>query len=176
MFGLTDYELDTYRDRAQDFATNTVVPDVLSNSIFYLPYYIIDGENFVDAVKHQAMATDVEIVITLTASHMAYDYANLQCESDMSEADIIEHLHSKYENYVLSQFIRYGLGFTLDVLATIVGDLILELPYMYVSVIEDIDFNEDEFLEERLAAYNDYLNDHAINPDGDEEEQRLDGF
>lgn len=170
MFGLTEQEMDLYRDLAQDFAVQDVAPTVIGNSKFITPATTKGDKLIPDAAFVNQIVTDVETTITLTASHMAYDYAYLQCESSMSEQEIIKHLHQKYEDYVVTQFIKYGIVFTADITKEIVGGIILELPYLYVSVIQDEEFNEDDFLEEKLAAYNDYLNENFASEDVDEDE------
>jgi hypothetical protein len=167
MFGLSEQEMDLYRDLTQDFAVRDVAPQIVSKSHFMTPL-IKQGEELVPSRAFiNQLVTDIETIITITASHMAYDYAHLQTELEMSEEDIIKHLHKKYESYVIQQFIKYGITFTEDTVLEIVGYIILELPYLYVSVIEDEEFDEDEFLEEKLAAYNDYLNENF----SDEEEE-----
>lgn len=171
MFGLSEQEMDLYRDLAQDFAVKDVAPQVVGNAKFMTPL-IRQGEEVVPNRAFIAqLVTDIETIITLTASHMAYEYAFLACESDMSEEEIIKHLHSKYDTYVIQQYIKYGIAATEDVVTEIVGNIILELPYLYGSVIEDDNFDEDEFLEERLAAYNNYLNENFSDRDVEEEEE-----
>jgi len=170
MFGLTEEEMDLYRDLAQDFAVRDVAPQVVGNSKFITPLIMVEDKPTPNRVYVQQLVTDIETIITLTASHMAYDYAHLQCESDMEEQEIIKYLHTKYEDYVVMQFIKYGITFTLDTITEIVGSIILELPYLYVSVIQDEDFDEDDFLEEKLQAYNDYLNENFAEEEEEEEE------
>jgi hypothetical protein len=168
MFGLTEQEMDLYRDLAQDFAVEHVAPTVKKQSQFMTPV-VLKGDKYIpNTVFLGQLLTDIETIVTLTAKDMAYDYAFFQAESDMKEAEIIKHLHEKFESYVLLQFVKYGITFSTDVLSEIVGEIILELPYLYVSAIEDDEFDEDEFLEERLIAYNDYLDKNFTKPEDDD--------
>jgi hypothetical protein len=173
MFGLSEQEMDLYRDLAQDFAVKDVAPQVVGNAGFMTP--LIQQDKDTAPIPNRAflnqLVTDIETIITLTASHMAYEYAYLECESDLAEEEIIKHMHSKYDIYVTQQFIKYGIASTAGVVTEIVGNIILELPYLYGSVIEDDDFDEDEFLEDRLAAYNNYLNENFSDKDDEVEEE-----
>lgn len=170
MFGLTEQEMDLYRDLAQDFAVRDVTPQIISSSKFITPGTLQGEELVPNTLFVRQLVTDVETIITLTASHMAYDYAHLQCDSTMREPEIIKHLHQKYEDYLYMQLIKYAIAFTADAVAEIVGEIILELPYLYVAVIQDEEFDEDDFLEEKLQAYNEYLNDNFSEEDDDEED------
>lgn len=182
MFGFTDYEMDRYRDLAQDFAVTEVAPNVIKQSQFVVQAYMVDNQQVIDKAHLGQMVSDLEKIITFTASHMAYEYANLQCELEWEESEIIKHLHTKYEDYLVIQFIKYGLAFTLDVLTEIIGGIILELPYLYVSVMEDDEFDDDKFLEDKLEAYNDYMKNHMQEykeepePEHEPEDDKLDGF
>lgn len=178
MFGFTDYEMDIYRDLAQDFAVNEVAPNVIKQATFIVPAYIIDNQKAIDRTHLGQMTNDIEKIITFTASHMAYEYANMQCELDWEETEIIKHLHHKYEDYLVIQFIKYGLGFTLDILTEIIGGIILELPYLYVSVMEDDDFDDEQFMEEKLGAYNEYMKNYMQEAPEEPEpgDEELDNF
>lgn len=160
MFGLTEEEMNLYRDLAQDFAVMDVTPKIKKEAQFITPVVIQDNEHVPDLVFLRQLLTDLETIITLTTTNMAYEYAHLQCETELSENEIIQRLHNKYEDYLIKNFIKYGIAFTEDVITEIVGEIILELPYLYISVIQDESFDEDEFLENKLAAYNDYLNEN----------------
>lgn len=174
MFGLTEQEMDLYRDLAQDFAVTDVAPKMVNRSQFMTPVYLKEDKYVPDTFFLRQLLTDIETIVVLTASHMAYDYAHLQCESEMKENEIIKHLHKKFDDYITSQFIKYAIAFTEDVTTEIVGEIILELPYLYVSVIQDDEFDEDEFLEEKLAAYNDYLNENFSDTDEDDDDEDWD--
>jgi hypothetical protein len=171
MFGLSEQEMDLYRDLAQDFAVRDVAPKVVGNAGFMTPLIQQEDKIVPNRTFINQLVTDIETIVTLTASHMAYEYAYLECDSEMSEEEIIQYLHNKYDTYVTQQYIKYGIAATADVVTEIVGNIILELPYLYGSVIEDDDFDEDEFLEERLAAYNNYLNDNFSDSDEEIEEE-----
>lgn len=170
MFGLTESEMDTYRSMAQDFAVRDVVPLLLSKSQIITPLIVHNGKQVPDKDFVKDMVQDIEISVTLTTVSMAVDYAHLQVESDKEEEEIIKHLHTKYENNLTSQFIRYGICFSSDVITEIVGQIVLELPYLYMAVIEDEDFDEDSFLEEKMEAYNNYLLENFSEEEIDEEE------
>lgn len=171
MFGLTEQEMDSYRSLAQDFAIQEATPRIVSNSKFMTPVLKQGDELMPDRNFLSQILTDLETIITLTATHMSYEYAHLQCDSDLTETQIIERLHANYEDYVLIQMIKYGLAFTTEVIAEIVGEIVLELPYLYVAVVEDEDFDEDEFLEEKLAAYDAYLDKNFAHDEGEDEEE-----
>ncbi len=161
MFGLTEEEVVLYKDLAQDYAVRDVAPTIISASKFITP--LVEDKNGKpkpDALYIQQLLTDIETVITLTTTHMAYDYAYLQCESDKDEEGILKHLHNKYEDYLVSQFIKYGIAFTTAILTKIIGEIILELPFLYASVIYEDDFDGDEFLDEKLEAYEKYLEEN----------------
>lgn len=170
MFGLTESEMDMYRIMAQDFAIRDVVPQLLSNSHIITPLIIRNGKEVPDKDFVKDMVQDIEISVTLTTISMAVDYAHLQVESDKEEEDIIKHLHEKYENNLTNQFIRYGICFSSDVITEIIGQIVLELPYLYMGVIEDEDFDEDSFLEEKMEAYNNYLLGNFPKKEVDEED------
>lgn len=171
MFGLTETEMNYFRDLAQDFAVEEVSHTIKKRSQFIAPL-IQKGEELVpNMVYLRQILTDLETTITLTATNMAYDYAHLECDTDLEEQEIIKHLHKKYEDYVFRQFIKYGIAPTSDIMGEIVGEIILELPYMYAESIDNDDFDEDEFLEEKLAAYNDYLDENFSEPDDDEDDE-----
>jgi len=161
MFGLTEQEISLYKDLTQDFAVRDVSPMILSKAGFITPILEDEeGEEVPDTEYANQLLADIETIITLTATHMSYDYAFLQAESDKSEEEIINDLHDKYDASLVTQFIKYSITFTTDVINRILGEIILELPYLYMSVIEDESFDEDAFLEEKMKAYDKYLNDN----------------
>jgi hypothetical protein len=170
MFGLTDYEMEMYRNNAQDFAVREVTPRIVSNSKFMTPVLIQEDRMIPDRGYVNQIVTDIETIITLTATNMSYEYAHLQCESELEESQIIAQLHEKFEGYVIMQLIKYGLAFTTDVVTEIVSEIVLELPYLYIAVVEDEDFDDELFLEERLEAYNDYLDSNFADEEEDEED------
>lgn len=174
MFGLTEQEMNLYRDLAQDFAIVNVAPKIKKRSQFITPLTPKGSEMVPDMNYLRMVLTDLETIITLTATNMAYEYAHLQCETDLSEHEVIKHLHNKYEDYVFIQFVKYGIAPTSDIMSEIAGEIILELPYLYAEAIEDEDFDDDKFLEERLQAYNDYLDENFSYPDDDDEDEDLD--
>lgn len=170
MFGLTEEEMNIYRDLAQDFAVEDVAPKIKKRSQFITPL-VQKGEEMVPDMGYlRRLLTDLETIITLTAVNIAHEYAHLQCETNLEEHEVIKHLHNKYEDYVFKQFVKYGIAPTSDIMSEIAGEIILELPFLYAEVIQDENFDEDAFLEERLAAYNDYLNENFSYPDDEEEE------
>lgn len=170
MFGLSEQEMDLYRDLAQDFAVTDVAPQVVGNAQFMTSMVKIGNEVVPNRAAVNQMATDIETIITMTAVNMAYEYAHLECESELTEEEIIKHLNDKYDTYVVQQFLKYGLVFSADVILEIVGQTILELPYLYASAIQAETFDSDEFLEEKLAAYNDYLTENFSDGFDDDEE------
>lgn len=161
MFGLTQQEMDLYNFLVQDFAIRDVTPIVVSKSKFITP--LMDngkGKKVPNSAYVNQLVQDIETIITITAMSIAMEYAHLQAESEKSEKEIIEYLHTKYEDHLVMQFIRYGVTFSTDVLSEIIGEIIIELPYLYINAIEDENFNEDSFLEEKMEAYSKYLDDN----------------
>jgi hypothetical protein len=141
----------------QAFAIQEAAPSVVGGAKFMMPA-TQKGEKLVpDSTFFKLLVTDIETIITLTATSMAYEYAHLQHEAKLDEHEIVKHLHTKYDTNVLNQFIKYGLVSTTDVIPDIVGTLVLELPYIYAEVMEDEEFDEKDFLAERLEAYDEYL-------------------
>lgn len=168
MLGLTEEEFEKYKELAQDFAITEVTPKILLDAEFIAPLVTNGkGKRIPDSQFVNHLITDIETVVTIVTVHMSYEYAFLQYESEMTEQEIISHLHSKFEDYLVTQFIKYGVGFTTDVLEDTISDIILELPYLYVAVIEDENFDEDSFLEEKLDAYNDYLEQNNMRERSD---------
>jgi hypothetical protein len=157
MFGLTEHEMESYLSSMQAFAIQEAAPSVVGGAKFMMPA-TQKGEKLVpDSTFFKLLVTDIETIITLTATSMAYEYAHLQHEAKLDEHEIVKHLHTKYDTNVLNQFIKYGLVSTTDVIPDIVGTLVLELPYIYAEVMEDEEFDEKDFLAERLEAYDEYL-------------------
>ncbi|QIW88655.1 hypothetical protein P59_057 [Bacillus phage P59] len=174
MFGLTEFEMEMYRNNTQDFAVREVTPRIVSNAKIMTPV-LMQGDKMVpDRGYVNQLVTDLETIITLTATNMSYEYAYLQCESELSESEIIAHLHEKYESYVLMQMVKYGVAFTTDFLTEVVSEIVLELPYLYISVVEDEDFDDELFLEERLEAYNEYLDSNFAEDEDEEDEEDID--
>lgn len=165
MFGLTDQEMDNFRGLAQDFAVTNVAQEVIKGAQFITPVTHEDGKITPNTMYLSHLLTDIEFIITLTSVNMSYEYAHLQCETDLNEEEIINYLHNKFEDFLFRQFIKYGLAPTSDVTSEVVGAIILELPYLYAEAIEDEDFDEEAFLEEKLKAYNKYLDENFSNPD-----------
>lgn len=157
MFGLTEQEMDFFRMSVTDFAVEDVTPQIISNAKIMTPIIEINGERQPNKPYVIKVVSDIEEIIVLTATHMAYEYAYLQAESKMEELEIIKFLHEKYENSLLVYMIKLGIACTLDIITEIVGEIILELPWLYSRAMDEEKFNVEEFLEEKLEAYNDYL-------------------
>lgn len=160
MFGLNEQEMELYRDFTHDFAVKEVAPKIVGHAQFITPAVKQGDEYIHDSSYLRFMILDVETIITLTAVNMAYEYAYLQSEDKLSEKEIINHLHEKYDSYINTQFIKYAIACSSDVSKQIVGDIILELPYIYVSIFEEDNFDEEDFLDKKLEAYNEYLNEN----------------
>lgn len=175
MFGLTESEMEIYRGIAQDYAVREVTPTVIGPSKIITPLEEDstqeDPKPNLAVVQH--LLTDIETVITLTTSYMAQDYAHLQCESELSEKDIFSNLHTKFSNYVTHQFIKYGISFTVNSIDKIIEEILLELPFMYLSVIEGEDFDEDSYLEEKMDAYEEYIEENFMDSGPEDEEDGL---
>jgi hypothetical protein len=157
MFGLSEQELTNYLHLTQDFAIETATPRVISHSKCIIPAVYKDGTVKPDRVYLQGMIHDIEQVITLTAVNMAHEYAHLQSDLEVTEDEIVQRLQTKFEDQLFIQFLKFGVAFTEGIIGMIVGEILWELPFLYVSAIEDEDFDEDTFLEERLAAYGKYI-------------------
>lgn len=173
MFGLTEQEMDFYRITVQDYAVRDVTPMIVGNAKFVTPIIEHEGEDIPDAEYVNKLVTDVEIVITLTALNMALDYAYLQSDSDKEEKEIIKNLHEKYDTFLINQFIRYGVSFTEEVLSEILGQILLELPFLYLMAIQDEDFDDDQFLIDKMEAYEEYIESNLLEDEEevDEEEE-----
>jgi len=165
MFGLTEHEMESFLTGMQTFAIQEAAHSVVTGARFMTPA-TQKGEKLIpDTSFFKLLVTDIETIITLTATSMAYEYAHLQHEGKLGEHEIVKHLHTKYDTNVLNQFIKYGLVSTTDVIPDIVGTLVLELPYIYSEVREDEEFSEDDFLAERLEAYDEYLDTNFYTDD-----------
>ncbi|AHN66537.1 hypothetical protein Bcp1_060 [Bacillus phage Bcp1] len=172
MFGLTEKELDRYKDLVQTYAIRDLATDVIEDSTLLVDLIVKDGKYYPVPSFLNALVADIEIVLTVNALHTAYDYAHLQTDVNMSEIAIIQHLHNKYENEIINQFIRYGIAFSADVVEEAMTYLIVELPYLYLQAIDNEDFDKDKFLEDRIKAYEDYL--FEIGEAGDDEDEEED--
>jgi hypothetical protein len=160
MFGLTEQEMDFYRTSVTDFAVEDITPQIVSNAKIMTPIVTVNGERIPNKPYVIKLVSDLEEIIVLTATHMAYEYAYLQAESKMVELEIIKFLHLKYEDSLLKYFIKIGIVCTSDVITEIIGEIILELPWLYSRAMDEDKFNVEEFLEEKLEAYNDYMNEN----------------
>jgi len=166
MFGFTEHEMEIYQNDVQAFAIEEVTTKVVQNSKFVTPAVQQEGKVVISDRFVQGIFNDIQTVITLTASAMAYEYAFLQDDAEAVEDEIIKHLHTKYEGYTISQFIKYSVVFTQDIIPEIVGELVLELPYLYAAARCSDEFDDELFLEERLAAYTEYLDSNYFEFEG----------
>lgn len=173
MFGLTIEEFSLYRDLAQDYAVNQVAPTIINTSEILTPMNK-DAKKGPNMEFVTQLVGDIETIITLATIHSAYDYAHYQGENELDEAEVIKRIHVDYETYLINQFISYGVTFDIVAISRILGEIILELPYMYSAVIEDESFDPDGFLEEKMMAYEDYLEENFpdyLPDDLDEEDE-----
>lgn len=168
MFGLTEEDMDLYKELTQNFAVEVVAPMIGQQSKFITHMVTQDGKEQPDKVHINRLVTDVETVITLTVAHMAYDYAYLQYEGT-KEVDILKRLHNKYDTYLMSQFIKYGITFTTDVFGEVLGSILSDLPFIYASVTDD-DINDEEYIGEKLEAYDQYIQECFSEEEEEEEE------
>lgn len=169
MFGLTEHEMEIYRMSAQDFAVQDVTPQIVSNAIFMTPIISRQGEKVPDREHVIKMISDVEEIVTLTATHMAYEYAYLQAESDMEELEIIKFLHDKYIDSVFVYMIKIGIACPEEALTEIVSEIILELPWLYSRALDEDKVNVEEFLESKLDAYNSYMQEFPSDLEAEED-------
>src|SRR5206468_2208182 len=173
MFGLTEQEMDFYRTSVTDFAVQDITPQIVSNAKYMTPVIEVNGERVPNKPYVMKIVSDIEEIIVLTATHMAYEYAYLQAESTMIELEIIKFLHNKYEDSLFKYFFKIVVACTTDAVTEIIGEIILELPWLYSRAMDEDKFNVEEFLEEKLEAYNDYMNENfndMSDPDEDDEE------
>lgn len=170
MFGLTEQEIEIYRMSAQDFAVQDVTPQIVSNATFMTPIISRQGEKVPDREHVIKMVSDVEEIVVLTATHMAYEYAYLQAESDMEELEIIKFLHDKYIESVFVYMIKIGIACPEEALTEIVSEIILELPWLYSRALDEDKVNVEEFLESKLDAYNNYMQDFPSDLEDDEDD------
>ncbi|AYJ75141.1 hypothetical protein BSP36_054 [Bacillus phage BSP36] len=167
MFGLSDKELIAYRNTIHDYVLDDLSPYIIEKVVYMAPFITKDGERTPDLQFVSTLVRDVENVILLAISAMSYEYAHLQCDLDLNEKDIIERLHYKYDNFIVHKFIQKGIAFSPEIVTEIIGDAILQLPYIYVNAIEDEDFDEDSFLEERADAYSAYIDENFTEEEDD---------
>jgi len=160
MFGLTEDEMNKYIETIQNYAVEEVSPNIVSKAGIMSPAFQEGSKLEPDWVFINVMRMDIEHIITLTASLMAYDYAYLQCESDLEESEIASKLHDKYVEQLYMQFIKYSISLNSDICNTIVGEIILELPHIYIGITSDDEDEIDDSLEEKLYDYNDYLDEN----------------
>ena len=162
MFGLSETEMEKYRSIAQDYAIREVTPTIIGPSKFITP--LEEGSTKENPKPNvaiiQHLLTDIETIITLTTSYMAQDYAHLQCDTDMEDKDILGSLHRKFSHYLTHQFIKYGITFTANSIDNIIEEILLELPFLYLYVVEGDDIDEDEYLEEKMDAYEAYIEEN----------------
>ncbi|AIW03439.1 hypothetical protein CPT_Moonbeam41 [Bacillus phage Moonbeam] len=166
MFGFTEHEMEMYQDAVQAFAIEEVATNIVENSKFVAPATEQNGKIVVSDRFVQGVFNDVQTVITITAAAMAYEYAFLQDDGETTEEDTIAHLHTKYESHLIRQFINYSIVFTEDVLPVIVSELVMEMPYLYAAARSSDEFDDELFLEERLAAYTEYLDSNFYEYSG----------
>lgn len=172
MFGLNEQEMNEYKEYTQSFAIRDLSPRVIEEAKIIAPTTYDDNENIqVDRVFVQQLITDIETIVTITTFQIAYDYAYMQTREEIAEEELIEAIYRTYEGVLMNQFIKYSITFTSDVIASILGEIILELPFIYSSAIQDDNFDEDLFLEERLEAYNTYLEKNFLNIEDEEDEE-----
>lgn len=176
MFGLSEREMEFYKNSSQEFATKDVIPSIMGHSKFVTPMIKKGKKEQPDTDYANQMIGDIETVITLLISHMCYEYAYLQTHSDDEEAAIIKLVHNKYESRLIDLFIKYGIAFSTDIVQEVVGNVVLELPYIYMAALDSDKFDEKAF-EEKMDAYEEYVkenfseeSDSQPDPDDQDEE------
>lgn len=173
MFGLTEQEMNNYRDSVQFFA-GELATNIIGSSKFLAPIYR-EGDYVVpDMDALEDFIDDIEDILKPMTINMAYEYAHLQCESELTESEIIKKLIDKYKEYLFTEMLDIGLAFTEDVINKVPVEIVLELPYLYVDVIDPERADEDDkdnMLEERLDAYTKYIKDTFVNFTDSEEEE-----
>jgi hypothetical protein len=172
MFGLTDSEMENYRNIVQDFAVQELTTHIASSAIFAAPATVKDDVVYYDSSYVQHLVMDIEKIATLVMMDAAYEYADLQCDSELTETEIVGKLDKYYSNQIVVKCFQFGVAFTTEFVDEMIGIMIPELPYLYATAIEDENFDEDDFLEERLDAYNIYLQEM----EGEDDDEGLDNF
>jgi len=171
MFGFTEQELERYKDLVQTYAIRDLAADIVHGAGLIVELVEKDGKYYPVTSSFKTLVTDIEIVLTVNALHMAYDYAHLQDDIEKTEEDIIKYLHDKYETKVINQFIRYGIVTSANVAETVVMEVILELPYLYSLAFKDKEsFDGDAFIEERLYAYDEYIENMGAEEEDDDDD------
>ncbi|AGT13635.1 hypothetical protein BigBertha_62 [Bacillus phage BigBertha] len=161
MFEMTEREMENFLSSTQDYAKTTIMLIFENESQIVAPGYRTETGIKVDPTFVSNILKDVEAAVTMTITHMAYDYADFQKDYrdtvGDTEHEIVDKLRDKYEGHLMSQFINYGIVFSSDVIDIVLDELILELPFLYsAAVYEDID-DSDVFLDDRLYAYEELL-------------------
>ncbi|UNA01469.1 hypothetical protein MG295_00052 [Bacillus phage vB_BcgM] len=161
MFEMTEREMEIYLNSTQDYVKTTIMLIFQQESQIVAPGYRTETGVKVDPTFLASILRDIETAVTLTLTHMAYDYADFQKDYrdtyGDNEHEIVDNLREKYEGHLMHQFIKYGIVFTSDIIDVVLDELILELPFLYsAAVYEDID-ESDVFLDDRLYAYEELL-------------------
>lgn len=167
MFGFSEEEMSTYDNIINDYAEEDLVPYILSEVLFMGPAATVNGEKSVDIPFIEELVSDIAQVIQSTVVSMAYEYAELQCDLDIEESEIIKILHNEYERSLVGEFISHGIAFTSDIPVEIVGDIIIQLPYFYLNALESESVDTDKFFEDKFEAYAAYIEENF--PDDSEE-------
>jgi hypothetical protein len=170
MFGLSEFEMEKYKDTVQNFAVLEVAPFIVESFPHAVPVARQGDKLNPDMDVLHSIVQDIELITILTSLSIAHDYAHYQHEDELDEKEIVDKLHKKYEDYIFMQAVKYGLVFPFQAIDKLIAHVVVELPYLYTKSITDTNFDEDLFLEERLAAYDDYVDKYMIAPEMEEEE------
>ncbi|AMQ66582.1 hypothetical protein BH753_gp100 [Bacillus phage Shbh1] len=172
-YGLNEDELTTYKQLVQLYTNEGILPSVTESIPFMIP---TNKHGEPDEVFLASLLKDVELSVTLSVVYMSLEYADLQC-SDKSEEDIVEYLRVKYENYLSTELLNRRVCFSWETVSDVIIEALLELPYMYVNSVENLEFDEDKFLEERLLAYDKYITLEFLDEeDFSEEDEEEDDY
>lgn len=174
MLGLNEKDLEIYLNSLQDFSKTTIMDLFHGVATMLMPVKTHeDGTEELDQKFSSEVVKDVESICVITAIAMGYEYAHLQLDIDKEEYDIIQHLDKKYDGFIVSQLLKYGLSFTTDIIDAIKQELIMELPYIYQASQSAEGFDPDEFLDIRLPAHEMYMDEviEGFLEDDLEEEQ-----
>lgn len=176
MFGFTEESFDLYKKAVTHTILEEVLPSLMDRTSFIAP--ADKGMKAQNNVVAMGIFMDIQLITALAASQIAYDYASMQDEGDKSEEEILEMLHIKYLDYVEKNLVQEGVCFSVDAPTEIVGDILLELPYIYADYNTSEGFDQLTYLEERAESYNNYVgkylcyNDEEILEEGlDEDEE-----
>lgn len=155
------------KQMVQKFARDNIGPEIVKETQVVAPY---DKENDkVDLLFFQSVLTDIDTIITVSSMAMMDDFVKMKQEEIIGDEDILNTLAEEYDTYLVNQFISYGVTFSAEGIDNILTEMIVFLPDLYYSVLEEND-EMSYFLSDEFFAYLNYLDDN-FNISKEEEDE-----